>query len=157
MIGRAKTIAYGIYVNRGRVDSTETVKSPRGNTSLLLLSRVTSRDLRKSSSSGVVVVDNFPTTFHDSKRILALTLRDQIFRFLYGTRGMMMDDYYDDGYMDQEEDWDREGVLDPAWENQQKKVSEVSDIVKICCLQIMLSLLISDFKHWGLKFSNHHD
>ena len=29
---------------------------------------------------------------------------------------------YADDYMVQEEDWDREGLLDPAWERQQKKV-----------------------------------
>lgn len=28
-----------------------------------------------------------------------------------------------DGYMEEEEEWDREGLLDPAWEKQQKKVS----------------------------------
>lgn len=27
------------------------------------------------------------------------------------------------GYMEQEEEWEREGLLDPAWEKQQKKVS----------------------------------
>lgn len=26
-----------------------------------------------------------------------------------------------DGYMEGEEEWDREGLLDPAWEKQQKK------------------------------------
>lgn len=31
-----------------------------------------------------------------------------------------------DGYMEEEEEWDREGLLDPAWEKQQKKVSLVS-------------------------------
>lgn len=44
---------------------------------------------------------------------------------------MMMDngvitnnyDGYPDGYMEQEEEWEREGLLDPAWEKQQKKVS----------------------------------
>ena len=25
-------------------------------------------------------------------------------------------------YMEQEEEWEREGLLDPAWEKQQKKV-----------------------------------
>jgi len=29
-----------------------------------------------------------------------------------------------DDYMEQEEEWEREGLLDPAWEKQQKKVSE---------------------------------
>ncbi|CAC5412177.1 ACTN1_4 [Mytilus coruscus] len=32
-----------------------------------------------------------------------------------------MDDYPSDGYVDEEEEWDREGLLDPAWEKQQKK------------------------------------
>lgn len=40
---------------------------------------------------------------------------------------MMMDNGYpgDYGvdYMEQEEEWEREGLLDPAWEKQQKKVS----------------------------------
>lgn len=31
-------------------------------------------------------------------------------------------DQYADGYMEQEEEWEREGLLDPAWEKQQKKV-----------------------------------
>lgn len=31
-------------------------------------------------------------------------------------------DQYPDGYMEQEEEWEREGLLDPAWEKQQKKV-----------------------------------
>ena len=38
---------------------------------------------------------------------------------------MMMDDgYYNNGneYMEPEEEWDRQGLLDPAWEKQQKKV-----------------------------------
>ncbi|XP_067680052.1 alpha-actinin, sarcomeric-like isoform X2 [Haliotis asinina] len=33
---------------------------------------------------------------------------------------MAEEDYYD-GYMEEEEEWDREGLLDPAWEKQQKK------------------------------------
>ena len=40
---------------------------------------------------------------------------------------MMMteDGYYSvpDSYMEQEEEWEREGLLDPAWEKQQRKVS----------------------------------
>lgn len=31
-------------------------------------------------------------------------------------------DQFADGYMEQEEEWEREGLLDPAWEKQQKKV-----------------------------------
>lgn len=33
-----------------------------------------------------------------------------------------------DGYMEQEEEWEREGLLDPAWEKQQKKV-RITDIL----------------------------
>lgn len=33
----------------------------------------------------------------------------------------MSDGQYSDGYMEEEEEWDREGLLDPAWEKQQKK------------------------------------
>ena len=29
---------------------------------------------------------------------------------------------YGDGYMQQEEEWEREGLLDPLWEKQQRKV-----------------------------------
>lgn len=29
----------------------------------------------------------------------------------------------EENYMEQEEEWEREGLLDPAWEKQQKKVS----------------------------------
>lgn len=37
--------------------------------------------------------------------------------------GVISMDDYPDGYMEQEEEWEREGLLDPAWEKQQKKVS----------------------------------
>lgn len=33
---------------------------------------------------------------------------------------------YGDAYMEQEEEWEREGLLDPAWEKQQKKVNSNS-------------------------------
>lgn len=40
----------------------------------------------------------------------------------YGSMGQQQ--YVDEqSYMDQEEEWEREGLLDPAWEKQQKKVS----------------------------------
>lgn len=32
----------------------------------------------------------------------------------------------DGGYMEQEEEWEREGLLDPAWEKQQRKVGDAS-------------------------------
>ncbi|GLH16162.1 Alpha-actinin, sarcomeric [Gryllus bimaculatus] len=35
--------------------------------------------------------------------------------------GMNSMEYGGDGYMEQEEEWEREGLLDPAWEKQQKK------------------------------------
>lgn len=31
---------------------------------------------------------------------------------------------YGEDYMQQEEEWEREGLLDPLWEKQQKKVSD---------------------------------
>lgn len=39
----------------------------------------------------------------------------------------MTDGNYDNNgqYMEQEEEWEREGLLDPAWEKQQRKVSPV--------------------------------
>ena len=60
---------------------------------------------------------------------LGSTVAPLIFSFL-GDRGRSayllfnMEDEY--GYMEEEEEWDREGLLDPAWEKQQKKVSVVS-------------------------------
>lgn len=41
--------------------------------------------------------------------------------------GLYSEEYGENGYMDQEEEWEREGLLDPAWEKQQKKVSESDD------------------------------
>lgn len=38
---------------------------------------------------------------------------------------------YTDGYMEQEEEWEREGLLDPAWEKQQKKVCTCFIIPKL--------------------------
>lgn len=35
---------------------------------------------------------------------------------------MAYDGYPDDDYMAEEDEWDREQLLDPAWEKQQKKV-----------------------------------
>lgn len=37
--------------------------------------------------------------------------------------GLYSEEYGENGYMEQEEEWEREGLLDPAWEKQQKKVS----------------------------------
>ncbi|CAF4875763.1 unnamed protein product [Pieris macdunnoughi] len=45
--------------------------------------------------------------------------------------GVMNNHYdggYTDGYMEQEEEWEREGLLDPAWEKQQKKIAAVDTI-----------------------------
>ena len=39
----------------------------------------------------------------------------------------------DNGYMEQDEEWEREGLLDPAWEKQQRKVSSnLSKLVQTC-------------------------
>ena len=35
----------------------------------------------------------------------------------------------DGTYMEQEEEWEREGLLDPAWEKQQKKVKQNTSVV----------------------------
>jgi len=40
-----------------------------------------------------------------------------------------------DDYMEQEEEWEREGLLDPAWEKQQKKVSELHGTFRIAWLK----------------------
>ena len=39
----------------------------------------------------------------------------------------MANNYYGDDvdYMEQEDEWEREGLLDPAWEKQQKKVIKI--------------------------------
>ena len=41
-----------------------------------------------------------------------------------------------DDYMEQEEEWEREGLLDPAWEKQQRKV-------RILSTMLVLSLTIA--------------
>lgn len=38
--------------------------------------------------------------------------------------GLYAEEYDENAYMEQEEEWEREGLLDPAWEKQQKKVSQ---------------------------------
>lgn len=43
---------------------------------------------------------------------------------------------YSNGYMEPEEEWEREGLLDPAWEKQQKKVSPIC-FCKIICTRIL--------------------
>lgn len=42
--------------------------------------------------------------------------------------GLYSEEYGENGYMEQEEEWEREGLLDPAWEKQQKKVSDSKKI-----------------------------
>jgi hypothetical protein len=41
-------------------------------------------------------------------------------------------------YMEQEEEWEREGLLDPAWEKQQKKV-------RFCASLLSLQIKIASF------------
>ena len=36
-----------------------------------------------------------------------------------------------DSYMEQENEWEREGLLDPAWEQQQKKVRYFTEFDKM--------------------------
>jgi len=35
-----------------------------------------------------------------------------------------------DHYMEQEEEWEREGLLDPAWEKQQRKVKRRDFVIR---------------------------
>lgn len=46
---------------------------------------------------------------------------------------------YGDAYMEQEEEWEREGLLDPAWEKQQKKVTTEFHPVSIFALPFISS------------------
>lgn len=39
-----------------------------------------------------------------------------------------MADLYQDEYMAQENEWEREGLLDPEWEKQQRKVGDLTFI-----------------------------
>lgn len=48
--------------------------------------------------------------------------------------GNNVDGNYDDAYMEQEEEWEREGLLDPAWEKQQKKVRYFIVLYVLCGL-----------------------
>jgi len=45
-----------------------------------------------------------------------------------------MADPYKDEYMAQENEWEREGLLDPEWEKQQRKVINKNDNVFILML-----------------------
>lgn len=42
--------------------------------------------------------------------------------------------YNEQAYMEQEEEWEREGLLDPAWEKQQKKV--IAKFINVNCVHI---------------------
>ena len=44
-------------------------------------------------------------------------------------------------YMEQEEEWEREGLLDPAWEKQQRKVYEESDPFELLQLVLVLAII----------------
>lgn len=48
-------------------------------------------------------------------------------RKMMDQNGMYAEEYGENGYMEQEEEWEREGLLDPAWEKQQKKVKKYSN------------------------------
>ena len=37
-------------------------------------------------------------------------------------------------YMEQEEEWEREGLLDPAWEKQQRKVRDPDEEKRTCTI-----------------------
>ena len=54
----------------------------------------------------------------------------------------------DNGYMEQDEEWEREGLLDPAWEKQQRKVSSnLFKLVQTCsnlCKEIQTRKIIEE-------------
>jgi actinin alpha len=49
----------------------------------------------------------------------------------YSNGNGSMNTQYNDDYMQQEEEWEREGLLDPLWEKQQRKVG-----VYVHCLSL---------------------
>lgn len=61
-----------------------------------------------------------------------------------------MDPYDGDenDYMPQEDDWDRDMLLDPAWEKQQRKVNRVYLVIYIIYIYISYSDLASSFLVW---------
>lgn len=60
---------------------------------------------------------------------------------------------YGDAYMEQEEEWEREGLLDPAWEKQQKKVSDALDIIFIEKKNLFGCRINSKFRMGNLSHS----
>ena len=52
-----------------------------------------------------------------------------MYEYEYGYDGMPVPE----DYMLQEEEWERDGLLDPAWEKQQKKVGKINGIVVHLC------------------------
>lgn len=52
---------------------------------------------------------------------------------------------YGDGYMEPEEEWEREGLLDPAWEKQQKKVKLSSFFFRLIIFYIFSFILVKNF------------
>lgn len=45
---------------------------------------------------------------------------------------------YGDAYMEQEEEWEREGLLDPAWEKQQKKVNDLCIVINCSAIKFIV-------------------
>lgn len=65
-----------------------------------------------------------PIIFIYEAACTCVTLKSFAFKGTWDIREKMNDmEAYGDGYMEPEEEWEREGLLDPAWEKQQKKVS----------------------------------
>lgn len=57
-----------------------------------------------------------------------------------------MQDEYDPNEYEEEEEWDREGLLDPAWEKQQKKVGCAPSHLFLCVIcKFMVYYLLQDF------------
>lgn len=65
--------------------------------------------------------------------------------------GLYADGVYDEnGYMEQEEEWEREGLLDPAWEKQQKKVSRIVQLVS----KLVTWCHLEQARKWFILFEN---
>ncbi len=57
--------------------------------------------------------------FYQRKSETRANMSDMLY---YSNGNGSMNNQYTEDYMQQEEEWEREGLLDPLWEKQQRKV-----------------------------------
>ena len=57
-------------------------------------------------------------------------------------------------YMEQEEEWEREGLLDPAWEKQQRKVMKVIYVLKVITLMRVVIWITKHIAIFSLRITN---